>query len=517
MAKRRKRKITPEDLCRLHYLSGPQISPDGRTIVFVHRQVGNKNDYVVNLWTVGTDGGAPRPFTGGGADGHPHWSPDGTRIAFVRGRAHEPQQIHTIPAAGGEAAPLTRLPEGKIRDFRWSPDGRRLALAFREQDPEWTKEAKKARAERGLSEPPRVLDDWWYRLDGDGYFNAQRYALYLVDAGTGEHRRVFGRDTLGLFTYDFSPDARRLVVCANVHPKAMIRPHETGLFRLDVKTGKARRLPGLPDGPKDGVRWSPDGRRIAWAGRPGLDDVYSVENLELFVGDASRGGARSLSAKEDYCLLATTIDDLSEPAFGPNLRWSPDGKRIFLSLGWHGETHVASVPARGGRIAFHTSGAAVHAMGNLSADGRRMALAVSSATSPPEIAVAAVRGGAFRVRRLTALNAPLLREIELARPRSHWVRAKDGTRVQVWSMRPPGPGRGRKAPAVLEIHGGPHAQYGVGFFHEFQVLAANGYAVFFPNPRGSKGYGRDHCAAIRGDWGGADWEDVQAVTAFMKR
>lgn len=114
------------------------------------------------------------------------------------------------------------------------------------------------------------------------------------------------------------------------------------------------------------------------------------------------------------------------------------------------------------------------------------------------------------------MNGPLLRELQLAPIQSHWIRASDGTRVQTWSMFPFGASTRRKLPAVLEIHGGPHAQYGIGFFHEFQLLAASGYAVFFSNPRGSKGYGEKHCAAIRGSWGGADWMDIQAVLQHMQ-
>jgi dipeptidyl aminopeptidase/acylaminoacyl peptidase len=119
---------------------------------------------------------------------------------------------------------------------------------------------------------------------------------------------------------------------------------------------------------------------------------------------------------------------------------------------------------------------------------------------------------------LTDFNGPLLKEVKLADFSARWIDTPDGTKVHTWMLTPPGFKKGsrKKYPAVLEIHGGPHAQYGVGFFHEFQVLAARGHIVFFSNPRGSKGYGRDHCAAIRGDWGGADWVDIQAVTKFMQ-
>jgi dipeptidyl aminopeptidase/acylaminoacyl peptidase len=125
-------------------------------------------------------------------------------------------------------------------------------------------------------------------------------------------------------------------------------------------------------------------------------------------------------------------------------------------------------------------------------------------------------GSTLKTKQLTNLNGPLLEEIELATPEEHWVTAEDGCKVHTWILKPRTYKRGKKHPAILEIHGGPHAQYGVGFFHEFQLLAANGYMVFYSNPRGSKGYGRDHCAAIRGSWGGKDWIDVQAVTKFMQ-
>src|SRR5690606_14314846 len=94
-----------------------------------------------------------------------------------------------------------------------------------------------------------------------------------------------------------------------------------------------------------------------------------------------------------------------------------------------------------------------------------------------EVHIARVAKGRSRSKQLTHLNKPLLDEIDLAQPEEHWIKAEDGHTVHVWMMRPPGYKKGRKHPAILEIHGGPHAQYGVGFFHEFQLLAAQGYIV----------------------------------------
>jgi dipeptidyl aminopeptidase/acylaminoacyl peptidase len=187
-------------------------------VVFVEKHVGKKNDYVTNLWLVSRAGtasrnssvwGEPRQFTNGGKDTHPRWSPDGTRIAFIGARDKHNPQVFTMSAEGGEATALTELPEGSIGALKWSPDGQFIAISFRAQDPQWTQDAKKQRQEKGLSDPPRVLDHWWYRLDGDGYFNGQRYQLYLVDAETGEHRVLYTKDTLGFFSFDFSPDSKQ--------------------------------------------------------------------------------------------------------------------------------------------------------------------------------------------------------------------------------------------------------------------------------------------------------------------
>src|SRR6185503_10938357 len=142
-------------------------------------------------------------------------------------------------------------------DFKWSPDGQSIAASFREQDPEWTEDAKKERKEKGLSDPPRVLDDWWYRLDGDGYFNSQRHRLYVIDAQTGERRDVFSQDTLGHFSFDFAPDSKQLVIATNRDKLAMIRPYKTELVRLQLASGRVSAIAGLPEGPKDKVIWSP--------------------------------------------------------------------------------------------------------------------------------------------------------------------------------------------------------------------------------------------------------------------
>lgn len=522
------RLMQPEDLLKFIFLADAQIAPDGARILFVRKHI-EKNKYLTNLWMVNANGKSnAAQFTSAGKDKLPRWSDDGSRIAFIRGNEETGKsQVFVIETAGGEARALTDLPEGSISGLEWSPDGKHLGIIFRETHSEWTKEAEKKRKEENLSTPARVIDDPWYRLDGDGYFLSSRYAIYLVDAQTGKHCKVFDKDCLGDYTLDFSPDGKTLAITANPEQHSLYRPWNSNIYLLDVASGKTTTVPNLPKGPKVGVKWAPDGKRLAYAGREGTNDSeYSTENLNLWVCDAKKGNAFEITSDEDYCLMAVSLSDAAEVAFGPTFDWLPGTDRIWMRIGWHGEGRLASVSASGGKIEFLTTGPREDALGTFSRDGSKMAFLRMTPTRLPEVSIADVsKSGLGKVRQLTDFNGPFLSEFDLVEPQSHWVNAKDGTKVQVWVMRPHngrragasnGKKSGKKIPALLEIHGGPHAQYGYTFFHEMQTLVAAGYAVIFSNPRGSKGYGRDFCHAIRGSWGGKDWEDIQAVTAFMK-
>jgi dipeptidyl aminopeptidase/acylaminoacyl peptidase len=518
---RRRRTITPDDLLRVQFVSDARIAPDGQRIAFVHKHIGDKNDYRTNLWMVDVgDPSSARAFTHGDKDRYPRWSPDGSTLAFISSRGQHHAQVHLIDAGadGGEARTLTTFPEGTIRDLKWSPDGSRIAVSFRETAERWTERAARERRDKGLTDPPRITETLHYRLDGDGYFEDQHFRLFIVDVATGEHRMVYDKDTLGYFDYDFAPDGRKLVIATNRHRRASVKKNKSELLVLDLKSGKLKEIPNLPEGVKTSPRWSPDGKNIAYAGRAGRDGAYSTDNLEVWICDPAKGAARSLTGRTDYCLMAVAIGDMAEASYSPNLLWTPDSRHVCFQLGWQGETQLARVARRGGEVEILTRGTHNLEIGNCTADGTRFAAVRVTPTVLPEVVTIEPSGDGADITAVTGLNAPLLGELKLGRMKAHWVRTEDGTKCHTWVITPPDfkPGGRKKYPAVLEIHGGPHGQYGVGFFHEFQVLAAAGYVVVFSNPRGSKGYGRDHCAAIRGAWGTADWVDIHAVTKFMQ-
>jgi len=534
-SKSSRRPVAVDDLLRLRIPGDPQPSPDGSRVLFTLRETDptKPGRSRRSLWIVDVDGrrGA-KPFTAGPRDGHGRWSPDGSRVAFIRadeapgtsnGGKDRPQ-IWVMDADGGEARQLTALPAGDLAGFKWSPDGKQFAISFRPADAAFTEAAAVARRDSGASEPPRVIDDIWYRLDGDGYFAGQRHALHLIDALTGETRLLDDRDALGAFTFDFAPDGRTIAITTNRHKRAMYEPWRSEIVLIDVASGKGRPLQGLPEGPKHLVLWSPDGRSIAWTGRADREDgLYSTENLLVWCADVKGDTAqkiRCLTGDDDHCLMAAILSDTSDADFGPCVQWTRDSKRLLMKLGVRGQGHVFSVPAAGGTLKKHTRGGGDHSLGCVAVGGARVGMVVSDFTAPPEVAIADVTDGPFRVRTLTRFNRAWCDEVTLVEPISHTVRAEDGHSSQLWVMRPPtnasGKSKPKRGPAVVMVHGGPHAQYGEVFFHEMQVLVARGYTVLFGNPRGSKGYGRDHCAAIRGAWGDRDWADVLAYLEFAQ-
>ncbi|MGA0173545.1 MAG: TolB family protein, partial [Phycisphaerales bacterium] len=208
----RSRAVVAEDLLELVGVSDPQISPDGSRILFTRSRVAG-NRTLRDLWIVEADGRTDaKAITTGGQDRHGRWSPDGRRIAFIRGgdpKAGRPQ-IAILDLAGGEATLATDLPEGTLRDLQWSPDGRGIAFAFRPLGEERTRAAKEHREREGLSDPPRIVEDAWYRLDGDGYFLGDRFRLDWLDLDSSRVRTLFDRDRIGEFAYDLSPDGRSI-------------------------------------------------------------------------------------------------------------------------------------------------------------------------------------------------------------------------------------------------------------------------------------------------------------------
>jgi dipeptidyl aminopeptidase/acylaminoacyl peptidase len=517
-----KRPIVAEDLLRIVFVGDAQISPDGDRVLFAHKTINEKNKYITNLFTADLEGRITQWTQGDGGAGSGRWSPDGSVIAFVGGRDKPSSQIYLINTGGGEAKKLTTLPEGSLGEFRWSPDGSKIAFTFREQLPDRTEKAKKEREEKGGSLPPLVADNVWYRLDGDGYFGIQRHRLYVVDVATGrliganDQAWLYGAAVNGDYSFDWSPDSKEIAVTHSASPRPMADPPNDQIWRVNLE-GQAWRLDGLPKGTKGNLRWSPDGRWLAYVGDVDEADPWGTRNSKLYVVPAEGGVPKDLTGHQDYDLGVGTLGDTKDAGYGGVAEWAPDSSGLFVQVGWHGEVQLGFV-SLDADVKLLTDGRHHVGVGNVSRSGQRIGAIVGTATKLSEVAVIEAELGTGRLvpKLLTNLNGAFHDEIALSEPEEFWLDSTDDSKLHAWVMKPTDFLEPRRYPATLEIHGGPHAQYGWALFHEFQLLAAQGYVVVYTNPRGSKGYGEAHCAAIRGDWGNKDWEDIQTVTRWMQ-
>ncbi len=510
-----KRPIRADDLLAFESVSDPQASPDGTLILFSKKGPVKKNKAVPHLFTTDRDGRIRQWTQGETGCSHGRWRPDGSGIAFISGRDEKKPQIFLLPTEGGEATRITELPEGSIGGFKWSPDGTKIAFLFREQHAEWTAEAKKTREAAGLSEPPKVLDDVWCRLDGDGWFMGQRYAIYVLDVAKKEHRKLYAACPLGQYDFDWSPNSAELVVTHTACKRPFVEPTNEQLYRVDM-SGQAWKLEGLPKGTKTSPRWSPDGTTIAYLGDVDENDPWGVRNQRVYVVSAEGGEPVCLTNDLDATFTGGVISDTKDSGGSGFLVWTPDSKALFVNVAQQGEMHAGRLDADTGEVAWLTEGRQVVECGAPCAKGMILPVTVSDAVRLAEIALLDLSEETPRIEMLTGFNKPMFDSLDLSEPEEFWLDSTDGVQVHCWVIKPVGYLPPKRYPAVLEIHGGPHAQYGWTFFHEFQLLAAEGFVVVYSNPRGSEGYGEAHTAAIRGDWGNKDWEDIQTVTRWMQ-
>ncbi len=512
-----------DDLFRLHRVTDPQISPDGRRIAYVVTDVvKEENTTNSDIWIVDTDGSAaPRPLTHSPKhDRHPRWSPDGKWIAFESTRDGDPQ-VFLLPLDGGEPRKLTTLSTGASQPV-WSPDGKSLAFVsavfpefsekpFRESD-RLNREKQDARSKAKVK--ARVFDHLLFR-HWDSWVEDKRQHLFVValnpdgtvaaeprDVTPGENDGVPTSDTFSVGDdFAFSPDGREIVTTA---PPLPIREQAWStnydLWAIDLQTGRRRNLTAQNLAADGYPRYSPDGRYLAYRAQsvPG----FEADRWQLWVLDRTTGERRSLTAGWDR--------------WADNFVWAPDGASLYVQTQDKATEPIFNVPLHDGAIApvvvegTNTSVA-------VSPDGRWLAFLHQTLTQPAEIARFDL--GHPPARQITATNASLLAPLAFTRPESVTIPGAGGTPVQLWIVRPPFFDPTKKYPLVFWVHGGPQSAWLDAWSTRWnaQIWAAQGYVLALPNPRGSTGFGQQFTNEITRDWGGRVFGDLMAALAFMKQ
>jgi dipeptidyl aminopeptidase/acylaminoacyl peptidase len=542
-----KRPIAETDLFKFVWTADPRISPDGRQVVYVRVTVNEKKDgYDTALWIAPADGSEPaRPFTSGPADSSPRWSPDGSRLAFVRAVKKEgqgqPPQIFLISTQGGEAVALTDLPQG-AGDPLWSPDGRMIAFAssMNEKDlRKWRAKAKppekagekaeEKKAEEEHVSDVRVITKAVYRFNGGGYGDPTRpahvWSVAVPAAGftTPPEPRPLTSGDFDEGAAFWSPDSSHLYY-GSQHTKEPYygEPH-VDLYSIPAEGGEVRRVFGF-DGSITEAALSPDGRRIGFAATADVKPERSYNQPDLFVADLSPDvKARNLTASYDADPLEGIGSDQHPPRGGGPLPviWSRDGRSLILEVAERGRSNLERFDAETGVVTPITQGDQDVVSYSATPDGSRLALVISTPTVLGDLYTLDVASG--RLTPVAHPNEELFAQLDLTAPEEIAYKSFDGREIHAFVQKPPGfrsgnNEAGKTYPLILNIHGGPHSAYGYTFFHEMQWMAAKGYVVLYPNPRGSSTYGQEFGNVIQYNFPGDDAKDLLAgVDEMVKR
>lgn len=495
----------PRQVFDLEWADDPRIAPDGNTVVYVRRGMDIQTDRrSAALWTVGSDGKRHSPVTGPGTDAHsPRWSPDGSRLAYVTS-SDGASEIHVRWMDTGQSARIARLKQSP-RSLAWSPEGDQIAFIMKAEAPKESRINMPERPEGAeWADPPRYIDELIYRADGGGYVAEGYDHVFVLPADGGTPRQL----TKGNFNHEgpinWTPDGSALVFSGNRHEDWRYDPLNSEIYRLALAEGTIEALTDR-QGPDANPVLSPDGKRIAYTGFD--DEQLGYQVTRLYVMDADGSNSSVITGDLDR-----SVSDA---------KWHSSGRSIFIQYDDEGRTRLASTNLSG-KLEPLASGLGGTSLGRpyssgsfTVADDNRVAFNVTTADRPADVAVLRRND----VQRLTSLNEDILGHRELATLEElRFQSSHDGMEIQGWVAKPPGFDPDKTYPMILEIHGGPFANYGPRFASEIQLYAQAGYVVLYVNPRGSTSYGQDFGNAIHHDYPGHDYDDLMSgVDALLEQ
>jgi len=485
------------DVFELEWVSDPQISPDGARVVYERNGMDIMTDsHSGRLWIVGVDGSGNVPLTGRDiSESTAAWSPDGSRIAFTSATGNG-AEIHVYWLANGKTARLTQL-DRSPRGLSWSPDGEQIAFSMLvpEAPPVLVSPPAKPKGAEWADEP-RVTTRLKYERDGSGYMETGYNHYFVVPAIGGTSRQI----TSGLFhhsgTPQWSADGQSLVFSGNRNDNWEHEFANSEIYRVAIDTGDVVALTDR-NGPDESPVVSPDGKKIAYLSFEDKVRTYQVIGLHIMDADGSN--------KQELLV------DLDRSVSG--LQWNRASNGVYFQYDDHGDTRIGftTLSGKSSDVATNLGGTTIgrpYGGGSFSvASSGRIAYTHVTPYRPAELAIIDRRRSDPVI--ITSLNTDLLDWRELGQVEEIWYKSSvDGRDVQGWIVRPPGFDASRTYPLLVENHGGPIANYGPRFSPEIQLYAAAGYIVFYPNPRGSTGYGEAFGDLLYNNYPGDDYQDV---------
>lgn len=479
----------------------PQLSPDGKLVAYTARTVDiDKNTQPRQIYSVPADGGTPKQLTKDGTiNERARFSPDSKRIAFISNRSGT-AQIWIMDADGGSSRQVTSLAT-EASGILWSPDGKTLVFVgevYSECGADDACNKKKLDAEKESKVKARVYTSLLYRHWNEWQGTRRRHLLAIPAEGgkvvdlTPGPRDVPPFSLGGPDDYAISPDGQE--VCYAIGPdedQALSTNWE--LFVVPITGGEAKKITNNPAADAS-PSYSPDGKYIAW--RSQVKAGYESDKWRLVAMDRATSETKTLTETLDRSVQSFT--------------WTPDSKRIFFTIEDRGRTTLHVMPATGGGTRQIIASASHIDDVQFSPDAKAMIYSEHSGSKPVELYRVASSGGSAIP--LTRMNDPILSQYQFTPLEDFWVEGAEKTRVQSFVVKPPQFDATKKYPVLFLIHGGPQGAWGESWSYRWnpQVMAAAGFVVVMPNPRGSTGYGQQFTDDINQDWGGKVYDDIMA-------
>jgi len=482
-------------------VSNPQISPDGKQIVYTRRWIDKlKDKWESALWMMNADGSRNRLLVKGSS---PQWAPDGTRIAYLADGEPKGTQIFVRGMNPEDTATqITRVKQAPS-NMAWSPDGQWIAFTMlvpkkeswdirlpgKPEGAEWTKD-------------PRVIERLVYRRDRIGFLDEGYFHIFRVPVTGGTPQQLTEGDSdhgggpgfAGNISW--TPDGSEIIY-STLRTEDWEYPWRTSeVYALNVRSKTVRRLTKR-DGPDHNPAVSPNGRWVAYTGYDWTDDSYIIS--EIYVVGIDGSNPRPLTSNLDRSVYSSPYGSPTR-----NFWWATDSTGVYFNVNDLGTSNLHFVNLQG-QVTPVTKGNHILTVTDISRSGQAVGR-VTSYYKPANLITFTVAKP--ELRQLTFANAELLKNVKLGEVEEIWYTSVENYRIQGWLIKPPDFDPQRKYPLILSIHGGPHGMYGVGFDFAWQNHAAEGYVVLYLNPRGSTGYGGAFGNAIKNAYPGKDFDDL---------